>query len=125
MNNSFKISVKNGSNVISFELKNVVGDEITTNDVLLLSTEIVNELQNLNDTNTRLKSIGYKGNFFKFTLGRKCILSVEIVTELETLSLTKNLEFSFGKLSELRDPIEGLHIVLGGSINKRALISKL
>lgn len=116
MNNSFKISVKNGSNVISFELKNAKTNSVVES-ANLLSSEIICELQNLNDTNVRLKSIGYKGNFFKFTLGRKCILTIESIIENENTTFIKSLEFSFGKLEKLENPELGLNIILQGAIN--------
>jgi hypothetical protein len=122
MNNSIKISVKNGANVISFELSNVIGETIETETVTMLATEVINELSNLYNTNEKLKAIGYKGNFFKFTKGRKCVLSIDVITETENFTLTKGIEFSFGKLHLLDSPIDGLHIILAGSINKRALI---
>jgi hypothetical protein len=116
MNNSFKITVKNGLNVISFEVKNVKyeGKEA----IQFLSSEILLELQNLNDTNVKLKTLGYKGNFFKFTLGRKCILSIEANTETENFTFVKSLEFSFGKLEQLSDPEKGLQIILGATVNR-------
>ena len=116
MKNSFKISVKNGVNLISFEVKNVEceGKEA----IEFLSSEILLELQNLNNTNTKLKTLGYKGNFFKFTLGRKCVLSIEATTETESLTLVKSLEFSFGKLEQLSDPEAGLNIILGATVNR-------
>ena len=116
MNNSFKISVKNGANLISFEVKNVQceGKEA----IEFLSGEILLELQNLNDTNVKLKTLGYKGNFFKFTLGRKCILSIEAITETENFTFVKSLEFSFGKLELLSDPEKGLQIILGATVNR-------
>ena len=125
MNNSFKISVKNGSNVISFELKNVIGEQINTEEVFLVANEITSELQTLVNTNNRLKELGYKGNFFKFTLGRKCVLSIEVVTELETVTLIKNLEFSFGQLAKLESPIDGLHAIIAGTLIKKSNISKI
>jgi len=115
MENSFKISVKNGSNVISFELKNAQTNSVVES-ANLLSSEIICELQNLNDTNTRLKSIGYKGNFFKFTLGRKCILTIESIVENENTTFIKSLEFSFGKLEKLENPELGLNIILRGAL---------
>lgn len=116
MNNSFKISVKNGSNLISFEVKNVEceGKEA----IEFLSSEILLELQNLNNTNVKLKTLGYKGNFFKFTLGRKCILSIEASIENENFTFVKSLEFSFGKLEQLSDPERGLIIILGATVNR-------
>lgn len=125
MSNSIKISVKNGTNVISFELKDVVGDTVETETVTILANEVINELSNLYNTNEKLKSIGYKGNFFKFTKGRKCILAIDVITETENFTLTKGIEFSFGKLRLLENPSDGLHIILAGSINKRALIAKV
>lgn len=119
MNTSFKISVKNGSNLISFELKNIESEAIDKEVVFVLSSEILNELENLNNTNTKLKELGYKGNFFKFTLGRKCILSVEAMTENENFTLVKSLEFSFGKLERLSDPEAGLRTILGATVNRR------
>ena len=116
MNNSFKITVKNGANVISFEVKNVEceGKEA----IEFLSSEILLELQNLNNTNVKLKTLGYKGNFFKFTLGRKCILSIEASTENENFTFVKSLEFSFGKLEQLGDPEQGLRVILGATVNR-------
>lgn len=116
MNNSFKISVKNGSNLISFEIKNVECEGAKA--IELLSSEILLELENLNNTNTKLKALGYKGNFFKFTLGRKCILSIESVTENENFTLVKSMMFSFGKLEQLSDPEEGLKVILAGTVNR-------
>jgi hypothetical protein len=116
MGNSFKISVKNGVNIISFEIKNVEceGKEA----IEFLSSEIILELKNLNDTNAKLKILGYKGNFFKFTLGRKCILSIESSTENENFTFVKSLEFSFGKLQQLIDPEQGLIAILGATVNR-------
>lgn len=116
MNNSFKISVKNGANLISFEVKNVEceGKEA----IEFLSSETLLELKNLNDTNVKLKTLGYKGNFFKFTLGRKCILTIEATTENENFTLVKSLEFSFGKLEQLSDPEQGLITILGATVNR-------
>lgn len=122
MDNSVKISVKNGKNTISFELKNSIGEAIETETVTMLANEVINELSNLYNTNEKLKAIGYKGNFFKFTKGRKCILAIDVITETENFTLTKGIEFSFGKLHLLENPSDGLHIILAGSINKRALI---
>jgi hypothetical protein len=119
MNNSFKISVKNGKNTISFELKNIETESIDKEAIFVLSSEIISELENLNNTNTKLKTLGYKGNFFKFTLGRKCILSVEAITETENFTLVKSLEFSFGKLEQLSDPEAGLRVILGATVNRR------
>ena len=116
MNNSFKISVKNGSNLISFEIKNVECEGAKA--IELLSSEILLELENLNNTNTKLKTLGYKGNFFKFTLGRKCVLSIEAVTENENFTLIKSMMFSFGKLEQLSDPEEGLKVILAGTVNR-------
>ena len=117
--NSFKVSVKNGSNLISFKLQNVVGSDISTTDIQMLSTQIISELSNLNDTNNRLKELGYKGNFFSFTTGRKCILAVEVLTENENFTLVKNLQFSFGKIAKLQSDFRelALHAILGGTIN--------
>lgn len=116
MNNSFKITVKNGSNVISFEVKNV---EFEGKEAIeFLSSEILLELQNLNNTNVKLKTLGYKGNFFKFTLGRKCILSIEATTENENFTFVKSLEFSFGKLEQLSNPEAGLIVILGATVNR-------
>ena len=116
MNKSFRISVKNGANLISFEVKNV---ECEGREAIeFLSSEILLELQNLNDTNVKLKTLGYKGNFFKFTLGRKCILSIEASTETENFTFVKSMEFSFGKLEQLSDPEQGLQIILGATVNR-------
>jgi len=116
MKNSFKISVKNGVNLISFEIKNVECEGKKA--IEFLSSEILLELKNLNDTNVKLKTLGYKGNFFKFTLGRKCILSIEASTETENFTFVKSLEFSFGKLEQLSDPEQGLQIILGATVNR-------
>lgn len=113
---TFKISVKNGTNLISFEVK--TNETSLLKSIEPLSNEIICELENLNNTNTKLKNLGYKGNFFKFTTGRKCILSIEAITETENLTFIKSLEFSFNKLEKLTDPEEGLMIILEGSFNK-------
>ena len=123
METSFKISVKNGTNIISFELKNIETDGIDKETIFVLSSEIISELENLNNANTKLKALGYKGNFFKFTLGRKCILSVEAITESENFTLVKSLEFSFGKLEQLSDPEAGLRCILGATVNRRNTLS--
>lgn len=113
---NFKVSVKNGANLVSFEVKNV---ECEGREAIeFLSSEILLELQNLNNTNVKLKTLGYKGNFFKFTLGRKCILSIEATTENENFIFVKSLEFSFGKLEQLSDPDKGLQIILGATVNR-------
>lgn len=65
MTNSFKISVKNGANLVSFELKNVECEGKLAME--FIASEIICELENIN--NTKLRSLGYKGNFFKLTLG--------------------------------------------------------
>jgi hypothetical protein len=117
MNTTFRISVNNGVNKISFELKNLECETIDKEAVWLLSNSILTELDNLNNTNKELKQLGYKGNFFKFTLGRKCVLSIEAITETENFTLIKNLEFSFGKLANLNDPEKGLRVILGATVN--------
>jgi hypothetical protein len=117
MKTNFRIAVNNGVNRISFELKDLECETIDKEAVWLLSNIILNELYNLNNTNKELKELGYKGNFFKFTLGRKCVLSIEAVTETENFTLIKNLEFSFGKLSNLNDPEKGLRVILSATVN--------
>jgi hypothetical protein len=117
MKTNFRISVNNGVNRILFELKDLECEVIDKEAVWLLSNSILNELDNLNNTNKELKELGYKGNFFKFTLGRKCVLSIEAVTETENFTLIKNLEFSFGKLANLNDPEKGLRVILGATVN--------
>ena len=112
---TYKITVKNGNNLISFQLNNKI-DENNVATAKRLSNEIICELQNLNDTNSRLKLIGYKGNFFKFIAGRKCILSIEKTTINETCTLIKNLEFSFNKLEKLENPELGLNIIFEGAL---------
>lgn len=112
---NFKVSVKNGVNLISFEIKNV---ECEGNKaVQFLASEIICELENLHNTNVKLKSLGYKGNFFKFTTGRKCILSIEATKETENFTFVKRLDFSFGKLEQLTSPEDGLICILGASVN--------
>lgn len=108
---SFKVIVINGNNKISFEIKD---KELNKNETLdFLTNEIIDELQNLHDANEKMKSLGYKGNFFSFTKTRKCILSVESKKETEEgFTFIKNLQFSFGKLLELTDPSEGLKTVI-------------
>lgn len=116
MGNSFKITVKNGVNLISFEVK--TNENSLFKSIEPLSTEIMCELENLNNTNTKLKNLGYKGNFFKFTTGRKCILSIEATIENENTTIIKSLEFSFSKLEKLSNPEEGLITILEGSFNR-------
>lgn len=128
--NSFKVTIKNGNNAISFQLENAVGNVIDTSAVELLSNEIVSELTNLNETNNRLKEIGYKGNFFRFTTARKCVMTIEMtVKNSSNMTLIKNLEFSFGKIAKLREDVRerALFIILGGQIvtnNNNLLIEK-
>jgi hypothetical protein len=116
MANSFKITVKNGTNLISFEVK--TNEKSLFKSIEPLSTEIMCELENLNNTNTKLKNLGYKGNFFKFTTGRKCILSIEATIENENTTFIKSLEFSFSKLEKLTSPEDGLIAILEGSFNR-------
>ena len=107
---SFKISVKNGTNLISFEVKNVT---VEGNEALeFLASEVLCELENLHNTNQKLKNLGYKGNFFSFSSGRKCILAIEAKTETENFEFLKTFEFSFNKLLHLTDPEEGLSTIL-------------
>lgn len=115
MNATFKITVKNGMNLISFEVKTT--EKTSVNFIEYLSNMVVFELANLNDANVRLKSLGYKGNFFSFTTGRKCILSIETTTNDENFQFVKNIEFSFNKLAKLTSPTEGLTIVLETASN--------
>lgn len=112
----YKVTVKNGSNLISFEVKNVVNEGAKA--VEFLATEVILELENLHNTNVKLKSLGYKGNFFSFTTGRKCILSIEAKKETENFTFAKKLEFSFAKLEQLTDPIDGLNCILGATVNR-------
>lgn len=116
MKKSFKITVKNGVNLISFKLTDAIGGLIGTEEVQILSDAIISELANLYDANTRIKELGYKGNFFKFTTGRKCILAVEVTTEEGNLTLVKNLEFSFGKIANLEFRDEILYRILATNI---------
>ena len=113
---SFKVSVINGTNVISFEVKDVKCEGAQA--VEFLATEVILELENLHNTNVKLKSLGYKGNFFSFTTGRKCILSIEAKKETENFTFAKKLEFSFAKLEQLTDPIDGLNCILGATVNR-------
>lgn len=115
---TLKITVQNGVNLVSFTVKTekTLVELGVVNSANLLSNEIICELQNLNDTNNELKKLGYKGNFFKFTLGRKCILSIEATNETENFTFIKNLEFSFGKLDKLSNPETGLNVILRGVI---------
>lgn len=115
---TLKITVQNGVNLVSFTVKTEKSlvELGVVNSANLLSNEIICELQNLNDTNNELKKLGYKGNFFKFTLGRKCILSIEATNETENFTFIKNLEFSFGKLDKLSNPESGLNVILRGVI---------
>lgn len=112
---SFKVSVKNGTNLVSFEIKNVECEG--TKAVEFLASEIICELENLHNTNVKLKALGYKGNFFSFTTGRKCILSIEATKETENFTFVKRLDFSFGKLEQLVSPEDGLICILGASVN--------
>ena len=113
---SFKVSVINGTNVISFEVKDVKCEGVQA--VEFLASEIICELENLHNTNAKWRKLGYKGNFFKFTLGRKCILSIQATTETDNFTFAKKLDFSFGKLEQLTDPIEGLTCILGATVNR-------
>lgn len=112
----YKVSVKNGSNLISFEVKGVISEGVKA--VEFLASEVIIELENLHNTNVKLKNLGYKGNFFSFTTGRKCILSIEAKKETKNFTFAKKLEFSFSKLEQLSDPIDGLKYILSATVNR-------
>lgn len=100
----YKVQITNGSNKISFKIKNTNEENNLNKKSKFISNIIISELKNLYDANENLKNLGYKGNYFGFTINRDCILNIFSNNEI----FIKNIKFSFKKILDIEKNGQGL-----------------